>query len=78
MTERLTDEWRDCQRRVTALERQYAEAMTSFCRGEGPSPPDEMKKEIIRLREEAKRRLDAALQDIDRRMQEQDRKLNGY
>ena len=78
MTGRLTDEWRDCQRRVTALERQYADAMIAYCRDAGPPPPDEMKQEIIRLREEAKRLLDAAMQDIDRRMQEQERKLDGF
>lgn len=78
MIERLTDEWRDCQRRVTALERQYAKAMASYCRGEGPPAADEMKKEINRMREEARRLWDAALQDIDRRMHEQDRTLNGY
>lgn len=78
MTERSTDEWRDCLRRVSALERQYAETMTSYWRDQGPPPPKKMKKEIICLREEAKRLLSAALQDIDQRMHEQDRKLNGY
>lgn len=52
--------------------------MTSYGRGEGPPPPDEMKKEIIRTREEAKRLLDVALQDIDRCLHAQNRKLNGY
>lgn len=78
MTKRLADEWRECQQRLTALERQYAAAMTSYCRGEGPPPADEMKKQIIGMREEAKRLLDGALQEIDRRMHEQDRKLDGY
>ena len=78
VTKRLADEWRECQQRLTALERQYAAAMTSYCSGEGPPPADEMKKQIIRMREEAKRLLDAALQEIDRRMHEQDRKLDGY
>lgn len=63
--------------RLGALERQYAEAMTAYVRGEGPPPPDELLSEVLRMRKEANHLLTAALREIDRRMHEQNRKLDG-
>lgn len=77
VAKRLTDEWRDCQRRVTMLERQYADAMRAYLRGEGPPPADAARDELVRARKEAQRLLTAALRAIDQQMQEQDRKLGG-
>lgn len=75
--ERLTEQWRDCQRRVNVLERQYADAMAAYCRGEGPAPADSLRSELVRLRAEAQGLLTAALREIDRQMQEQHRKPGG-
>lgn len=73
----LTDEWRECQKRVSALERDYAEAMTAYCRGDAPPPPKALLAELFRMHKEAQRLLTAALAEIDRRMREQDRKVDG-
>lgn len=78
MSLNLSDEWRECQKRVSALEARYAEEMAAYYRGEGPVPAETLHTEIVRMREEARRLLTAALAEIDRRMREQDRKLDGY
>jgi len=51
--------------------------MKAYCRGEGLPPPETMLSELLRMREEAQRLLAFALRDIDRRMEEQGRKLDG-
>lgn len=64
--ERLMNEWRACQQRVDNLERQYAEAMLAYCRGEGPPPSDQTKERIAALRNDAKELLARAIAEIDR------------
>lgn len=78
MIEHLSDQWREYQRRLSGLEREYAEAMAAYCRGQGPLPPEALHHELVLMRQEAQRLLAAALAEIDRRMHEQDRKLGDY
>jgi hypothetical protein len=70
----MIEEWRTSQRRVSELEREYAEAMQAYYSGEGPVPPDEMKERILELRVQANMLLNRALTDIDRRMLHAERK----
>lgn len=76
VTDHLTDEWRASQRQLNELERQYATAMLAFFRGEGPPPPDELKVELQALRRKTEDLLRQAIEDIDRRMLENERKLD--
>ena len=78
MIGRLTTEWRACQQRVNELERQYADAMLAYFRGEGPPPSDEMRARIAALRNEAKELLARAIVEIDKAMNDNARKLDKY
>ena len=77
VTQRQVDEWREYQRHVNALERQYAQEMRAYAEGTGPAPAEASMREILACRKESDRLLRAAMQDIDRRMSEAERLVNG-
>jgi hypothetical protein len=77
MLEELISAWRASQQRVNELERQYADAMLAYSRGEGPPPPAETRAELLALRNEAKELLTRALTEIDQRMKDIERSQGG-
>lgn len=77
MLEELIAAWRESQQRVNELERQYADAMLAYSRGEGPEPSEEARTELVARRKEAKEMLARAMKEIDRRMKDTDRSHGG-
>ena len=73
----LTDEWRSCQGRVNALEREYAATMLLYCRGAGPPPSDAMQARLRDMRAKAAALLSRALSDLDERAVRVDNRLSG-
>lgn len=75
--EELIAAWRASQQRVNELERQYADAMLAYSRGEGPEPPEEAHAEFVAQRKDTKELLTRAMKEIDRRMKDIDRHRGG-
>lgn len=78
MIDQPANEWRASQQRLSELERQYADAMLAYCRGDGPPPSDEMKARIVALRTETEKLLARTMAEVDRGMIENARKLDRY
>lgn len=78
MIEQLTQEWRASQQRLTAMEAQYAAEMLAYFHGRGELPPDELKAEILVLRKQTSDLLARALREIDRRLDENERRLDKF
>jgi hypothetical protein len=58
MAQGLTGKWLAVRRRATQLQRQYSAQMISYCRGKGPPPDDDMKKQLRSVCEHAARSAD--------------------
>jgi hypothetical protein len=69
------EKWRAAQLRAHQLERAYTDAMVAYARSLGPSPPEELRTELVSARKLADELLTVALSNINRRIDEQDRKL---